>query len=280
MRTLIATTDFSQPSINAVHYAADMARVIKAKLVLFNAVPVPMAVSEIPVPEAILEDLLAEAGRGLNALKDTLDLRMTGDVTISTEVLVGNFPDKLNEISDKYNPFAIVMGIAQGKTVERFLMGSNTFYAINRSPHPILIVPEKARFRPINKIGLACDLEAVVATIPFKLIDEWVSAFNATLNIIHVSANGKPQGSLEVAEAISLQDHLNKFHPRFEFLTGNNLVEKLGEYSKEHNLDLLIVIPKHHGILGLFDKKHSKNIILHHEAPILSLHSGLTAGRA
>jgi nucleotide-binding universal stress UspA family protein len=280
MRTLIATTDFSPSSINAVNYAADMAKTIKARLILFNAVPIPMAVSEIPVPEATLGDMLTEASRELKTLKDKLLLRTNGELDISTEVLMGNFADKIDDISDKCKPFAIVMGIAQGKAVERFLMGSNTFYAINRSPHPILIVPEKACFRPINKIGLACDLGAVVPTIPFKLIDEWVSVFNASLNVIHVSANGKPQGSLEVTEAISLQNHLNKFHPRFEFLTGNNLAEKLGEYSKEHNLDLLIVIPKHHGILGLFDKRYSKNIILHHKVPILSIHSGLIAGRA
>jgi nucleotide-binding universal stress UspA family protein len=280
MRTLIATTDFSPSSINAVHYAADMAKAINAGLILFNAVRVPMAVSEIPVPEATLGDMLTEAARELNTLKDKLVLRTTGKVNITTEVVMGNFADKIDEISDKYSPFAIIMGIVPGKAIERFFLGSNTMYAINRNPNPILIVPERASFRPINKIGLACDLEAVAETIPFKVVSEWVSVFKSTLNIIHVSKNGKAQKSSQIAEAISLQNHLNKFHPKFEFLTGDNLAEKLNEYTKEHKLDLLIVVPRHHGFLGLFDKKHAKNIILHHEIPILAIHSGVISGNA
>ena len=83
----------------------------------------------------------------------------------------------------------------------------------------------------------------------------------------------KQQKSSEIGEAISLQNHLNKFRPKFEFLTGDNLAEKLNEYTKEHNLDLLIVAPRHHGLLGLFDKRHAKKIILHQEIPILAIHS-------
>ena len=279
MRTLIATTDFSPSSINAVHYAADMAKAINARLILFNAVPVPMAVSEIPVPEATLGDMLTETAQELNALKEKLVLRTTGKVDISTEVLMGSFVDKIDEISDQCNPFAIVMGIAKGKPIERFLMGSNTFYAINKNSNPVLIVPEDASFRPINKIGLACDLETVAETIPFKLVGEWVSVFKSTLNIIHVSNKSKPQKSSEIGEAISLQNHLNKFRPTFEFLTGDNLAEKLNEYTKEHKLDLLIVIPRHHGFLGLFDKKHAKKIIVHQEVPILAVHSRLIPDR-
>jgi len=273
MRVLIATTDFSQPSMNAVNYAADMAKAINAKLILFDAVPVPVAVSEIPVPEGNLEDMLTEAGRELDTLKDKLILRTAGKIEISTEALMGSFADKIGEISEKYNPFAIVMGISERKPIARFLMGSNTFYAIEKNPNPILIIPEKASFRPIDKIGLASDLEDVTGTIPFKLISEWVSVFKSTLNIIHVNRNGKVQKLSEIGEAISLQNHLNKFHPRFEFLTGDNLAEKLNEYAKEHDLDLLMVAPRHHGFLGLFDKKHSKEIILHQEIPILAIHS-------
>jgi len=42
-------------------------------------------------------------------------------------------------------------------------------------------------------------------------------------------------------------NHLNEFHPKFAFLTGDNLAEELHEYAREHNLDLLIVVPKNRG---------------------------------
>ena len=41
MKTILAPTDFSASSINAVNYAADMALAVNAQLILINAVQFP-----------------------------------------------------------------------------------------------------------------------------------------------------------------------------------------------------------------------------------------------
>jgi nucleotide-binding universal stress UspA family protein len=48
MRTIIAPTDFSAVSLNAVNYAADLAVAINAELILLHVVQIPITVSEIP----------------------------------------------------------------------------------------------------------------------------------------------------------------------------------------------------------------------------------------
>jgi len=272
MRTLVAATDFSGSSIHAAHYAADMAGAIMADLVLFSAVPAPLPISEIPVPEAILSDMMSEAGRKLDDLKAELAARTNGKVDISTVILMGHFAEKIGQISKKYNPFAIVMGIPAGKSIGRFLSGSNTFSVIDKNPDPVLIIPEKSGFRSIAKIGLACDLEAVADTVPFKLLNDWLSVFNSSLDIIHVSRNEKDLQASEMSESLALQNHLKKFHPVFAFLTGDNLTERLNNYGKEHKLDLLIVVPKHHSFAGLFSKKFSREIMVQPEVPVLAIH--------
>jgi hypothetical protein len=57
MKTIIAPTDFSGSSLNSVNYAADLAVSINAKLVLFHAIPFPIAISEISVPGDFVDDL-------------------------------------------------------------------------------------------------------------------------------------------------------------------------------------------------------------------------------
>ena len=76
----------------------------------------------------------------------------------------------------------------------------------------------------------------------------------------------------QTAESISIQNRLNVFKPSFHFLNGENIAEGIDEFSKTEPIDLLMVFPKEHGILGLFHKKQSKSIVSHSLLPILSIH--------
>ena len=48
MQTIIATTDFSRAATNAVNYAAEMALLIHADLVLFHSLQVSIGYMEVP----------------------------------------------------------------------------------------------------------------------------------------------------------------------------------------------------------------------------------------
>src|SRR5688572_11398144 len=86
MKTIIAATDFSPVSINAVNYAADMAAILGASLTLFHVYPIPMAVSEVPVITYRLEQLESDAHRQIKLLKEALLDRTGGRVIIHNEV--------------------------------------------------------------------------------------------------------------------------------------------------------------------------------------------------
>jgi len=71
MRTIIAPTDFSPVSINAVNYAADMACMLRANLTLFHVYPIPQPVSEVPVTEYNIEQIESDARRTIKYLVDS-----------------------------------------------------------------------------------------------------------------------------------------------------------------------------------------------------------------
>ncbi len=60
MKTILAPTDFSASSINAVDYAADMALAIKAQLILINAVQFPIAPFQrlLGLPESVMDEII------------------------------------------------------------------------------------------------------------------------------------------------------------------------------------------------------------------------------
>jgi nucleotide-binding universal stress UspA family protein len=273
MKTIMATTDFTPCSVNAVNYAADLAVSLNAKLVLLNVVVVPMAASEVTVTESFFEDMAGMADQDLDNLKSSLKERTGGKIDLVTKVVLGTVAAQIKEVADEYQPFAIIMGKRAGNSLERILLGSSTLSSVKHNPYPILIIPEHVQFKGIHKIALACDLQNVSDTIPFKLLSDWISVFNPTLEIVHLSKREQDFNSLDASESVSLENHLSKFKPVFHFLVGDKLAERLNGYALDQQLDLLVIVPKKHGFLALFDKKHSGDIIVHNNSAILAIHA-------
>lgn len=271
MKTIIAPTDFSAAATNAVNYAADMAAAIDARLILLNVVQAPVTVSDIPLPEPVFEDMLRIGRSDLDELSKNLRIRTKGKVDSSTEIMVGDAGYQIKELAGQEKPFAIVMGIKAGKPTARFFMGSASLSSIRHLPYPVLIVPETFSFKGINKIGLATDLEDVTE-LPFSTLTEWLSVFPAKLDIIHIGKQGQGASPSDVGESVALNNHLHKFHPEFHFLTHEELAEGLNSFSIKHNLDLLIIVPKKHGLSELFNEKHAKKIVVHQQIPVLAIH--------
>jgi nucleotide-binding universal stress UspA family protein len=272
MKTILAPTDFSASSINAVNYAADMAMAVGAQLVLFNAVQFPIAVSEISVPDRMMDDLIEMGNQDLEELTNSMKERTHNKISIASEVLFGPVEQQIELMSAKNKPLAIVMGIKPGKSFERALMGSTIFHTINYVSHPVLIIPEDVRFSAIREIGLACDLKNINDVMPFDNIREWLSLFKARLHIIYVSVKNKTFKAEQLSESISIQNQLMSFNPQFHFLEAQNLTDELNYFSKLHALDLLIVMPRTYGIFKAFHQSHSKKLICRIQIPVLSIH--------
>jgi nucleotide-binding universal stress UspA family protein len=272
MKTILAPTDFSTSSINAVCYAADLALSIGAKLVLFHAIPFPIAVSEISVPGDFIDDLMEVGQSNIDELCEKIQLRTKGKISVSTNITIGSVEQEIENISATERPLVIVMGIRSGKSLERALMGSSIFHIMNHASFPAIIVPENVQFKEIKNIGMACDFKKVDEKMPFETITEWLSLFKPNLEIINISKQEKDFKTDQITESISLQTRLKVFKPKFHFLTGDNIPEGLNEFLNTHPLDLLMVFPRKHGIFKLFRKKNSKSIITHSPLPILSIH--------
>lgn len=271
MRTIIAPTDFSTLSLNAVNYAADLAVAIHADLLLLNVVQIPATVSEIPLTEFEYDEMTDEAERELYVLKSQLSLRTRNKINVELRMMVGSVNHELEEICEHKRPFAIVMATKGAGTVERFFIGSNTVFAVNNLKYPVLVVPQNISFSGIKKIALASDLEDLAEYTPIETVKEWVNVFRSSLDIINVSAEGR-QKVETVPASISLLNQLRELHPQFYFLEKDNVEEGVYQFVEEQKPDLLIVIPKKHELVeGMFHRSRTKPFILHPHIPVLAI---------
>ena len=162
MKTIIAATDFSPVATNAVHYALNMAKENGLSLILFHAYELPVVYTDVPINIPGEEELRKTAEDNLNELKQNLAHISSEQIKIYTQVSSGNTVTELKAYCKKINPFAVVMGALGKSALAQVLFGSTTLDAVRRLQWPVIVVPPGAVYRPVKKIGLACDFKKVV----------------------------------------------------------------------------------------------------------------------
>jgi nucleotide-binding universal stress UspA family protein len=274
MKTIVAPTDFSVISLNAVNYAADLACAIGADLVLIHVYSIPMVISEVPVPAYSLTSLITDAEEQMNQLKEKIMFNTRERIKITTEVTSGDVVSEINDYCAEVSPYAVIMGTESTGNLERFLLGGKTISAMKELSWPLIVVPPEAKFTSIRKIGLACDFRKVAETIPIKEIRSLVENFHAEFHVLHVSTESGDSFSDEtVEESRWLQDIIGEFNPKYHFINNTDIERGIIEFTEKNNLDLLMIIPKKHTLLNkIFQHSHSRQLVLHTHIPVMAIH--------
>ncbi len=273
MKTIVAPTDFSAISLNAVNYAADMACIIGTELSLIHVCAVPMAFSEVPISYNIAETVKNAENR-INSLKEKMIYRTGERIKIHTEVKQGDVVLEIDDYCASVNPYAVVMGSESADAFERFLFGGKTISAIKQLSLPVIVVPPEVKFASIKKIGLACDFKKILDTIPVKEIKSMVDEFHAELHVLHVSAESGDSFNPETEEEAGwFHEVMEELRPIYHFINGNDIEKGLNEFAENNKMDMLIVVPKKHSLLGkIFQPSHTKQLVLHTHVPVMAIH--------
>lgn len=271
MKKILVATDFSPAALNATNYAADMALAINADIILFHVYQIPVSYSEIPVVVNV-EEMMQNAEQAINGVKEQLSQKTGGKLNIATEVKTGIFFPELKTVCERIRPYSVVMG-SQGRTAaERLFFGSQAVYAMKNLMWPLITVPPEARFSFFKKVGLACDFEKVIDTTPVDEIKMLVNDFHAELHILNTGKEKEFKPEM-VFESGLLQEMLVSLKPNYHFITGKDTDEGIIDFAEKNHIDLLIVLPKRHGLLDkLIYKSHTKQLVMHSHVPVMALH--------
>jgi nucleotide-binding universal stress UspA family protein len=271
MKTILVATDFSPAAFNAAKYAADMANVIQADIFLLHVFQLPISYSEVPL--TVTEgDMMREAEIAMDDLKEKLIAKTGNKIIIEAEVKMGTFYRELQATCEKLHPYTVVMG-SQGTTAtDRLLFGAHTVYAMKHLMWPLITVPNGASYSAIKNIGLACDFNKVVDTTPVEEIKTLVNDFHAELHVLNTGKQEAFDPNI-VFQSGMLQEILEKVKPVYHFITNKNTDEGIIDFAEKNSIDLLIVLPKRHGLFeSLVHKSHTKQLVLHSHVPVMALH--------
>jgi hypothetical protein len=193
-------------------------------------------------------------------------------VDLERSMVSGLFLEELQTIAAEEEASVIVMG-ASGNYADLLSWDRNIIDAFVDFQIPVLIVPSQAQYRPVQKIGFACNYYRKNLETPITKIKRLVQFTGANLFVIHV---GQPSETLDEEAKKNkqlLQENLADVKPVYYEPSYANVISTIDKFTENEKIDLLIVIPSRHGIWqNIFEKQYTKGLVYLNRIPVLSLY--------
>lgn len=260
MKDVIIPVDFSETSLHAARYAADLLAGKKdIRMVLYH-------MSE-------EEDESETAATYLNTLKAEMEQKGIGQIECINEV-GDDLIDSLGRLAYQKTAELIIMGITEKDDWRQIFSGSNSLKMAAANVCPVMIIPKDASYKGMNNIALTSDFQDVEANTPALAIKTVLELFQAKLHIVNVDNQHYVTLTDEfLQERAKMLAMFSEFNPEFYFIGMNDFVEAIEQFSIDHQIDLIIIIPKNHSFFNnLFSSSHTRKLAYQSKLPLLAAH--------
>lgn len=275
MQNILVPTDFSTTSSNAALYAIELANSINyTKIILYNVYQAPVITEpSIPAMQVIDFDGLKKISvSGLKKLKDDLVAKAGSNITFECISEFGVLDSALPELCTKTASDIIVMGISGGTNFEEVLIGSTATSVAHHTKIPVIIVPPQAVFKPIKQMAVAFDFKKVEHSMPVSAIKKLLLTTGANLFILHVDEHKKEPADIDNKKQL-LTRLFTDHNPTFFFIENEDFADGINNFVSTHQIDMVITIPKKHGLFDRFFKRsHTKHLAFHTSIPLVCIH--------
>jgi hypothetical protein len=265
MHNIIVTVDFTPGSVNACRYAAQMAEMLQAKLMVLAVHQLPVSFAYASGQEIVKEEESVEGS--LENLKMSLDRLTNSSVEIVTGNLVQSFDDELAEWCDNHKPIMVIMGMHEPSFMERMFVEDRALHHARNLKYPVLLVPPHVKFAKVSNMALASDLEDLGA-VPQNEIAMFMHLFGSPLQVLHIAKTEEDLNNRATHNQLA-EKAFEALKPGFHYCHAKTVKEGIEKLTGELNIDMLIVIPKHQ---GLFQKSHSREFIFRNPVPVMAIH--------
>jgi nucleotide-binding universal stress UspA family protein len=277
MKTLVFPTDFSQNSIQAIRYGIQLMNGEAFHAILLHA----YEVSAIPLgepavfPENYLSELISKANKGLNRVLSILEeeenLRLADFILVSK---LGPLAPVVNEIVTEYKPSLVVMGTHGAKSIQKKLIGTNTFDVIKNVKCPVLAIPKNHPFISPKKIVFSTDYKPIKNKNRLEPISWIANQYQSSINILNITKSKKIDDTQTAAEGLKLHHFLDGINHYFNFVENDDVETGIAEFLKNNPCQMLVMaIHDLPFFERIFHPSLIKKMAFKSDIPLLTLHA-------
>jgi nucleotide-binding universal stress UspA family protein len=269
MNTILVPVDFSPASRNAAIYAAELAKQLHTRLLLFHAYMLPTPISEVPYAMVTVDNLQKE-NEGL--IKKEADL-LHDQYGLEVEWLVriGIASDEIKTLTKEKETGLIVMGMKGAGGLDK-IIGSTTTNVARKVKTPVLVIPHDVNYTPVKHITYASDFTYKTSINLFQPLLELARAFQAKVHILYVRQVHGSNTELELAGKRSNEIIFEGCDHEYAIVEEPSVNQGISSYLKQQQSELLVMVAHKHTFLErVFSKNHTTAMAYETHVPLLIL---------
>lgn len=278
MKTILVPTDFSEAANHALDHAVVLAKQLHARLLLANAILVPIPVvtpAGIDIPFEGTGEILDSTLGQLQAIKKCIEKAESSDILkppLQVSVAAGFGPPfaYIAKLAGQQAAGLVVAGRSGAGAMHRFFLGSTSRDLINVSAFPVLLIPLQAPLRPVCNIVFVSDLSATDIDA-IRILVPLARTMGAKIRIAHICGEHDTALSSKIETFMArAKDECTDVELHYQSVY-NRAEEEGFEWLLEHmKVDWFVMVHRHHGFLNtIFKEGYCQKMAKQSTVPVL-----------
>ncbi len=260
MKNILLPTDFSDNSLNAIDYAADMLKDVACKFYILNIQKASSFISDdfrtMSPSATIYESLIATAKTSINEIIIKLEARNNPIHEFEAMVDYDNFVDAIDQACAAKSIDLIIMGTKGATGAEKVFFGSNTVRVMQRCSTPVLAVPEGCNFTGMKRIVFTSNYHTLYNKEELIPLVQIAELFSSNIDILHVVEEEHLSESQENNKAF-LDASFRFVNHEFVDLNKKDLFDAVKQFIDDNQIQLLAMMSRHHTFLERLFTRHA-----------------------
>ncbi|MGW9685766.1 universal stress protein [Flagellimonas sp. 2504JD1-5] len=280
-KNILVPVDFSENSWNALSYAVAFYKKVTCNFYILHVADLrdqPIDAARLfPIPTDLKDQTKFDKKELLDGFLNKASHHFKSkEHNFYAQMEYGGLIDTVKkQISEKHIDL-IVMGTTGIDNLKKKVMGSNTGAIITRVRCNTLIVPEKAQFKPLQRIAFPTDFNIFYTPKVLKSLSEILDLSNANLDVVHVSGSQLDFTEGQKTNKNYLFDYLGEVFPKkydFDIIPDKKIVNAIHDFVLENKIGMIAMIARNLNFLQqLFFDSKVETMSFHTSVPMFVIH--------
>lgn len=250
--------DFSPVSENALQYAIHLIKREPTKEVQL------LHVTEDTPSKTQQEDMDAR----IQAIIERY--RSQTDAQLSATFATGTLSPEIIAAQKRLGADVIIMGTI-GSSDPEGEEATNSAQLVLEADCPVIVVPAGSEHFDVKKIALAIGKNEVDDPNALDVLLVIARNFDAKIHVLTIYDEGDPDVYASTPNEEALRYHLERYYDRDAFVISSNIMDAIFDYVKEHDIDMLAIIPRNHAKQQPSSGRLTKLVALQTSVPLLAI---------
>ncbi len=272
IKNILAPTDFSSISINAVRYAATFCKKIKANLHLIHVVELsPMVYTQQVMTATYVNEQILNSTK-VELTKLSMQLKAEFGINVRKNIYTGPVYDGIIRAAHLVDTDLIILGTAGHHSIADTIFGSTTTRLLRNTTLPVLTLSKDYRSEHLfDKIILPFNADKNTLK-KVEYLKSFTQLFGKQLFIYAYSSSADNLLLKKQAQKIAAQFPKSSIEVTIHEAVGNNYAEGVLNFAKEVNADLIATICHNdHSVFHFLHTNEQNNIVNDSAIPVLNI---------